>query len=108
MSSVERQLLPEPLQVPEAEEIEEFFETRAPECEKRPDSATPMPRLGCSCRVGRPAWGALSCSALTPPRHARRYDLDKDEKVSFEEILQADEALRKEEEAGEGEDEEVQ
>jgi hypothetical protein len=60
-----------------------------------------------SCRAAG-LWGALSCSALTPPRHARRYDLDKDEKVSFEEILQADEALRKEEEAGEGEDEEVQ
>ena len=30
-----------------------------------------------------------------------RYDLDKDEKVSFDEILKADEALRKEEEATE-------
>ena len=47
-------------QVPEAEEIEEFFET---------------------------------------------YDLDKDDKVTFEEILKADEALRKEEEAQELEDE---
>ena len=46
--------------MPEAEEIEEFFET---------------------------------------------YDLDKDDKVTFEEILKADEALRKEEEAQELEDE---
>merc|ERR1711865_1346345 len=43
-------------EVPEAEEITEFFET---------------------------------------------YDLDKDDKVTFEEILKADEALRKEEEASE-------
>ena len=35
--------------------------------------------------------------------HVRRYDLDKDDKVSFEEILKADEGLRKEEEEN-GED----
>ena len=82
---------------------------REPLSAKRGRTARPRcPDLGCSYRVGRPAWGALTWSALRPPRHARRYDLDKDEKVSFEEILQADEALRKEEEAGEGEDEEVQ
>ena len=46
-------------QVPEAEEIEEFFET---------------------------------------------YDLDKDDQVSFEEILKADEGLRKEEEGSEDQD----
>ena len=30
--------------------------------------------------------------------HVRRYDLDKDDKVSFEEILKADEELRKQDE----------
>ena len=34
----------------------------------------------------------------------RRYDLDKDNKVSFEEILKADEGLRKEEEESDEED----
>ena len=30
--------------------------------------------------------------------HVHRYDLDKDDKVSFEEILKADEELRKQDE----------
>ena len=33
----------------------------------------------------------------------RRYDLDKDDKVSFEEILKADEELRKKDDEDDGE-----